>query len=189
MLFMGSCNASRICVIPVALLLALLPTTLNAAPINGRKLLEPNPATDWLAAKIRDSIIKRLELTDGQLGSIHGMIDVHRDELLAEVTAVKEARMTLMDQVRAEEFDAEAITEAHARVAETELQLTIHTGIVLQEVRQILTPDQRAEAALLVEELREGAELRFDDFEEKLSTGALLGKKWRGGAPSTGGFN
>lgn len=189
MLFKRTCNASHICVLPVALLLALLPTTLSAAPINGRKLLEPNAATDWLAAKIRDSIIKRLELTDTQLASIHDMIDVHRDVLLAEVTSVKEARMTLMDQIRAEEFDAEAITRAHTKVAEVELQLMVHTGIVLQDVRQVLTPEQRAEATLLVEELREGAELRFDDFEEKFSTGALLGKKWRNETPSSGGFN
>ena len=158
--------------------LALLPPTLGAAPLDGRKLLEPNPVTDWVAAKIRDGIIKRLDLSGSQLASIQDVIDKHREDLLADAIAVKEARMTLMNEVRAEELEVEAIRRAHADASAAELELWLRAGGILQEMRPILTPEQRQEAELLVEELLESAELRFDDLESKFAAGELLGKKW-----------
>lgn len=158
--------------------LALLPAGLGAAPLDGKKLLEPNPVTDWVAARIRDGVIKRLDLSNSQLASIHQVIDRHRDDLLTDATAVKEARMFLLNQVRSEQLDVEAIRRAHAEASAAELELWIRAGGILQEVRQILTPEQRREAELLVEELWEGAELRFDDLETKFANGELLGKKW-----------
>lgn len=168
----------RFCLVRVVLMLVLLPTSLEAAPLDGKKLLEPNPVTDWVAARVRDGVIKRLELSGSQLAAIHHVVDVHQDDLLADATAVKDARMLLMEQVRAESLDVEAVERVHAEVAGAELQLWIRTGTILQEMRQILTPEQLQEAETLVEELREGAELRFDDLETKFANGELLGKKW-----------
>lgn len=168
----------RFCFIRVVLMLVLLPASLEAAPLDGKKLLEPNPVTDWVAAKIRDGIIKRLDLSGSQLASIQDVVDQHRVDLLADAIAVKEARMSLLSQVRAEELEVEAIQRAHADASAAELQLWLRAGGILQEVREILTPEQRQEAELIVEELLEGAELRFDDLESKFANGELLGKKW-----------
>lgn len=159
-------------------MLVLLPTSLEAAPLDGKKLLGPNPVTDWVAARIRDGVFKRLELSGSQLVAIQNVIDDHREDLWADAAAIKVARMQLVDQVRAEQLDVEALQRVHAQAAEAELQLWIRTGRVLHDLRQILTPAQREEADLLVEELREGAELRFDDLERKFARGELLGKKW-----------
>ena len=64
-------------------------------------------------------------------------------------------------------------------MAETELRLLIHTAALVQEVRQYLTPEQLAEVDLLIDEFRQGAELRFDDLEKVFANGELLGRKWR----------
>lgn len=168
----------RFCFVRVVLMLVLLPTSLEAAPLDGKKLLGPNPVTDWVAARIRDGVFKRLELSGSQLAAIQDVIDVHREDLLADATAAKETRVVLMDQMLADGLDLEATQLAHAETAEIELRLLIRIATVLQEVRQVLTPEQRREAALLVEELREGAELRFVDLEAKFAAGELMGKKW-----------
>ena len=125
----------RFCFIRVVLMLVLLPASLDAAPLDGKKLLEPNPVTDWVAAKIRDGIIKRLDLSGSQLAAIQDVVDQHRVDLLADAIAVKEARMSLLSQVRAEELEVESIQRAHADASAAELQLWLRAGGILQEVR------------------------------------------------------
>ena len=154
-------------------------SSVSAAPIHGKKILAPNPAIDWVIAKARDSILRRLELSNDQWLAIHQILDEHSESLWDEIVAAKEARRDLVDQIRAEDLDAEAIELSHTRVAETELQLLIHTAVVLQEVKQHLTPAQLAEIDLIVEEVFEGAKLRFEDLEKTFASGDLLGRKWR----------
>ena len=175
-----SMRRTRTCFILLAtMMIGFLAVPVAAAPIHGKKILAPNPATDWLLAKVRDSILKRLDLTDEQLWSIHEVFDDHRDVLWDELEMAKGARLSLVDQMREVDLDTAAIRRAHAEVAETELQLLLHTAVVLQEINEYLTPEQLAEVDLLVEEFWEGAELRFADLEEVFANGELLGKKWR----------
>ena len=104
------------------LVLAVVPAWSSAAPLDGTRLLEPNPVTDWVAARIRDGVIKRLDLSDSQLASLHSVIDTHRETLLADAVAVKEARMLLVEKVRAQELDLEAVKTAHQQASEAELR-------------------------------------------------------------------
>ncbi len=170
-----SCNSSRICVLPAAALLTLLPSLLAGGKLDGRRVLGPNPISDWFSQRIRDGVVRRLGLTEQQLEGIRTSVDSHRETLLNELSLLKDSRMALMDEVRAENYDEEPIRLAHQVVCKAELELLLHTGLTLQEVRTHLTPEQRQEANALVAELKEGAELRYADFEERFSSGGLFG--------------
>ena len=152
---------------------------LPGAPINGKTILAPNPAVDWVIARARDSIHSRLELSNEQWLAIHEILDEHAGVLWEEILAAKEARQDLVERLRAEALDTEAILQSHSEVAETELRLLLHLAVIFQEARQHLTPAQLAEVDRIVEEVWEGAELRLADLERVFADGELLGRKWR----------
>ena len=170
-----SCNSSRICVLPAAALLTVLPSLLSGGKLDGRRVLGPNPISDWFGQRIRDGVVRRLGLSEQQLEEIRTSVDAHREPLLDELGRLKDARMALMDQIRAETYDEQAIRRAYQVVSQYELDLVLHTGVTLQEVRTHLTPEQRQEATALVEELKEGAEARYSDFEQRFASGDFLG--------------
>ena len=160
------------------LMVGALDSSVSAAPIHGKRILAPNPAVDWVIARARDSILARLELSNEQWLAIHQILDEHSKSLWDEIVAAKNARQELVDEIRAEDLDVDAIRRSHAKVSETELQLLLHLAAVFQEAREHLTPAQLTEIDRIVEEVWEGAELRMADLEESFASGDLLGKKW-----------
>ena len=115
--------------------------------------------------------------SEEQLYEIRGTIDPHREQLLAQITGLKDARIELVEAVAAETFDHERVRVAHAAAMSRELDLILTAGVVIGEVRPILTEEQLDEVAEMMEEIRESSERRFEDFAEKLSAGELLGLK------------
>ncbi len=152
---------------------------LESEPVAANRWLAPNPFSDWLTSRVRDSVLGRLELDQRQLRAIHELSEAHGLSLLEEIEAAKTARWALLDAVRSADPDALAIRSAHQGVAETELQLWLHGADILQELRRILRHDQLLEAEALIDELVQAAELHFDNLEENLRTGEPLGRKWR----------
>jgi hypothetical protein len=57
------------------------------------RYIEPNQMSNLLTRHVRKGIIKRIGLSDAQLGQIRDAIDPHREKLLGQITEVKDARI------------------------------------------------------------------------------------------------
>ena len=133
-------GTDRTSVSQAARLLTLLPALLSAAPSTGRA---------------RYDRLRRLDLGDGQIERIRSIVHEHRPLLLDETDELTTARTALMDRVRDEIFDAEELRAVHAWASEAELALAFHTAELLREIREVLTPEQRAAATEILRELEE----------------------------------
>jgi len=150
------------------------------------RYIEPNQMSNLFTRHVRKGIIKRIGLTEAQLYRIRSAIDPHREKLLAQLTELKDSRIELVYAVAEEPFDPKRVRTAHALAAAAEVELTLTVGVVLRDLRPILTKDQLREVGEMMEETREASELRFADFAEQLAAGELLGLKAAPAAPSPG---
>lgn len=139
------------------------------------RYIEPGPLTDWFARHVRNGIVKRLNLSDHQLGQIQEAIDPHRARLMKEIELVKETRMRLVETVRAQPYDAGAVGMVFEELRARELTLLTRAGAIYQDVWKILSVEQKDEADEIVAEIVTATELRFHDFRDSFLAGELLG--------------
>ena len=158
----------------VALMLSLIAIP-AAAEFKPGKYIEPNPLTDWFVRHVRNGMVKRLDLTDDQLLQIVVEIDPYREELIVDLEAIKDARMRLFENIRAEPYDAATVGLIFEELRAKELALLLRAGHIYQGVWGILTPEQKSEADEMVAEVISATELRFSDFRESFMAGELLG--------------
>jgi len=163
----------------LALILALLlvPVFGSAGEFKISRYIEPNQMSNLLTRHVRKGFIKRIGLSEAQLGQIRDAIDPHREKLFEQITEVKDARIDLIEAVVAESFDGERVRKAHVATESAELNLTLTLGTLIRDIRPILTEEQLREVGEMMEEVRESSEIRFADFAEHLAAGELLGVK------------
>lgn len=159
------------------LLLLMVPGLLSAGEFSPKRYIEPNPVSNLFTRMIRNGVINRLQLTDEQLLLIGRTMDPHRDQFLAELAAVKQARGSLLDALRTDPYDPEAVRLAYDAVAAVESELVVHAGAVAREVQKLLGPEQLEEVNEMIEETRDAIDVRFLDFSEDFAAGELLGTK------------
>ena len=164
--------ATRLLVVALMLSLFAIPA---AAEFKPGKYIEPNPLTDWFVRHVRNGMVKRLDLTDDQLLKIMNEIDPYREELIVDLEAIKDARMRLFENIRAEPYDAASVGLIFEELRAKELGLLLRAGHIYQGVWGILTPAQKSEADEMVAEVISATELRFSDFRESFMAGELLG--------------
>jgi hypothetical protein len=163
----------------VLLLLLVVPIQQASGEFKISRYIEPNQMSNLFTRHVRKGIIKRIGFSDAQLYEIRDAIDPHREKLLVQVTELKEARIILVEAVAAEPFVPEQVRTAYSEAMEKELDLMLTVGIVLRDVRPILTEDQLREVGEMLEEIRAASEIRFEDFSAKLAAGELMGLKDR----------
>ena len=105
-----------------------------------------------------ERMIERLDLTPAQRDTIRDLFEKHRDAAGPQHEEMQAARRALGERIQAETFDEAAIRTAAAKVAKIEADLAVQRGLVVSQVRQVLTPEQRAEARRMHEERREQRE-------------------------------
>jgi Spy/CpxP family protein refolding chaperone len=174
----------RSLVLLLALGLLLAPTLTGAREFKISRYIEPNQMSNLFTRHVRKGIIKRIGLTEAQLYRIRDAIDPHRKKLLSQMTELKDARIDLVYAVADEPFNPERVRTAHALAAAAEIELTLTVGVVIRELRPILTKEQLREMGEMMEEIREASELRFVDFSEQLAEGELLGLEAASTSPS-----
>ena len=156
-------------------------------PVSGEfkisRYIEPNQMTNLFTRHVRKKIIKRIGLNEPQLYQIRDIIDPHREKLLAQITEVKDLRVDLVEAVVDVNLDVEQVRKVHAEVASAEVELTLTLGVLVQEIRPILTEEQLREVGEMMEEVRESSEIRFEDFAQHLAAGELMGLEAEPDAP------
>jgi Spy/CpxP family protein refolding chaperone len=110
-------------------------------------------------------MLHRLDLTEDQQDEMRQLVDRHRQQTRPQVQQVSERRLDLFDRVHAPELDEAAIRDAAIAVAAAAAEIAVARAVLLQQVRQLLTPEQLEDAQeLLVHQravLQEGGGARF----------------------------
>lgn len=153
-----------------ALLLVLLPALATAGP-HGRRGpgfghgpgMGPGHGPMGMGFAM-GRLVERLDLTEAQRDEIHGVLEARREAGAGAREEMRAARKALFEQIHAEETDEGAIRQAAADVAALEADLAVERSLTLQEVRNVLTPEQRAEARQFFDEMKDFAEERGEGF-------------------------
>jgi len=119
--------------------------------------------------------IERLDLTPEQVQDVREILASHKQELTVELTRIKETRGTMFDAIHAEAYNEAAIRNAAAAVGRAEADLAVTRGQIAQEVRQVLTPEQREEAKEMLSDARAFVEGMADRMRERLAGDPLTG--------------
>lgn len=140
----------------LALTLAAIPASLLARPQGPGFGGGHGPGWSEGGGRMLERIADRLELSDQQREQIRAVHEVYHEDVEALVNVMRVARGDLQDRIVTDSFDEVAIREASSRVAAVSADLAVVRARIHSDVRQILTPEQIAEA----EEMRE----LFNDF-------------------------
>ena len=105
----------------------------------------------WLTERMQ----YRLDLTAKQKGQIDGLIQAHHEEYAPFHEEMRAARIALYDAIHADTFDEAAIRDASAQVSALEAERSVARAEMFQKIRATLTPDQQAEMADMIREMRE----------------------------------
>ena len=99
----------------------------------------PGPAAALLHGPVGD----RLELTDEQRDQIRGILEGQREASRPWHEDMKNLGDELEKAIEAEPFDEEAVRALARQVADIRVELAVARARTGQEVRAVLTPDQR----------------------------------------------
>ncbi len=156
---------SRILVATAAAL--LLPAALFAG--FNRSVQTPTPGG------IARRVVERLDLTPQQVEQIRTILGSHKTELAAELARIKEARTRQFESIHADAFDEAAIRAAGRAVGQAETELAVTRGRIVSEIRQVLTPEQQAEAQEMLADARSFVESFLERLKTRWSVDPLAG--------------
>ncbi len=110
-------------------------------------------------------MLHRLGLTEDQRDEIRRLVDQHREQTRPQLQQVSERRLDLFDRIHAPELDEAAIRDGAIAVATAGAEVAVARAVLLQQVRQLLTPEQLEDAQEMLDHqravLEEGGGVRF----------------------------
>ena len=89
------------------------------------------------------NMLLELNLTDAQKHDIAVILKDHRTEVSSVLTSMIAARKQLFELVTADELNEEAIRLAFRKTADYEEELTVLRAKLVQEIRTVLTTEQK----------------------------------------------
>lgn len=114
-----------------------------------------------------DRLAERLGLTPEQRDSIAAIRASFRDTLTAQRQATFELHQSLRGKVHADTLDETAIRATAEQLAQAQADLAVTQAQMLQQVRQVLTPEQLAQLDGLRQLRQERMEARRQRMEER----------------------
>lgn len=139
-----------------------------APPVEGRGA-RPAHARRLMAVAAQDMrlALGRLDLSDTQRTQVQEILQRHREELAAAVRKATAARRVLGDASATTPFDEGAIRAAAQAFGESEADLALTRARIRGEVWEVLSPDQRAKADQLRNEMKDRAARRARERAER----------------------
>lgn len=157
---------TKITIASLAATALLVPALLFAAGRGPR-----SPQAHGLAQRV----VERLDLTPEQVQDIREILAAHKPELTVELTRIKDARGKMFEAIHAGTYNEAAIRNAATAVGRAEAELAVTRGRIVQEVRQVLTPEQREEAEEMLADGRAFVEDLIARLRERLTSDPLAG--------------
>ncbi len=148
--------------LPMALALAVMLAPAALAQPSGRSM-GPGPGHGPGRGPNLERMTRHLDLTDQQRDQIRQILDNRRDGAAQLDTELRDARDRLHAAIHADVFDETGIRDASAAVALLEADRAVDMARTLQEVRQVLTPEQREKMGEMQQRRREHRQDRMHD--------------------------
>jgi Spy/CpxP family protein refolding chaperone len=111
---------------------------------------------------------ERLDLTSEQREAARAVLAGHARTLSTQIDAVVAARRSLFAAIHAPQLDESAVRGASAAVASAETELALTRARIASELRPLLSEEQRAELALLREDVSGLIDLVVDRVRARL---------------------
>lgn len=127
-----------------------LGTALAAQDTPAPPMAQP-AAHDWT----RGPMAERLKLTEAQKASLGEITARHKPALATKGRAAKEARKAFFEAMQKPETSAETLRGLHRAMSDQGLEFLLERRAMRQEIRALLTPEQREQAARM-EGVKEG---------------------------------
>jgi Spy/CpxP family protein refolding chaperone len=100
-------------------------------------------------------IFERLDLTDAQGELIERLMTEHRESIRPQVEQERTRRQEIMDLVHAEDVDETLIRTAVMEAAAVHADIAVERARLMQQIRLLLTPEQREKADEMFQRRRE----------------------------------
>ncbi len=107
------------------------------------------------AERMMERMTEKLDLSAQQQDQLGALLEANRENMQAGRDDMRSARETLKDAVAAENLDESAIRQASAVVASLQTEHALNRAAFLQQIREILSPEQMAEFQELKERRHE----------------------------------
>lgn len=123
------------------------------------------PRPEEFHKRMQDRVERALHLTDAQKASIKEIRARHHDGLQAKAHAAKDAGKAFMEAMHKPDTKVEDLKTLHRAQADANLDLLLEHRAMRQEIKAVLTPEQREKAARLegrMEGMRMGRRGGFD---------------------------
>ena len=108
-----------------------------------------------------------LDLSDDQELKIMEIIEKYQDQRQSTKNILFDARKTLADALQAEEFNEDAIRNAHRQVSSIREEMLVSRAKMMAEMKTVLTPEQiellKERRSQRIEKLKN----RFDNWEQQ----------------------
>jgi Spy/CpxP family protein refolding chaperone len=128
---------------------SLLPAMAQGAPAPapGCKMCPgPEGRRDMMMKRMAD----KLQLTEAQRASCKAVIEKHKGSLKAKGMAAREARKAFFEAMKKPDTAPDTLKALNRAQADTRLEATLERRALRQELRAILTPEQREKAAFMM---------------------------------------
>ena len=145
------------------LALAGVSGTASAAPPRGGHSHGPGHPPDGGPAML-ERLFDELDLSAGQREQAEAVLADHREAARGVLDRLGEAHAEMRDQIHADTLDEQAIREIASRMADAEAEMALARARTWQQIRGILTPEQRTEAQALFEKRRARMQERHERF-------------------------
>jgi protein CpxP len=144
----------------IALALLATPLLAQGPPARG-----PRPGhSRGVDRPMHERMLEQLDLTDDQREQIDQLISAHRDSMRDRRDQMRTRRMQMEDLADAEEFDEAAIRDAARAIAEVDADMAVERARLRHEIHELLTPEQQAKAAEMLQKRREFVRQHGRDF-------------------------
>ena len=107
----------------------------------------------FIPALIRHAVSSALDLTSEQQTQIDAVIAVYRPKLKEQLILAGAARKTLLTAIHAEQFNEAEVRSASRALASHKEELDVIRAQMAQQIRPLLTPEQRNKAKRFLENL------------------------------------
>jgi len=100
--------------------------------------------------RMQARMAEKLKLTDAQKASCKDIIAKYKPALKAKGQAAREARKAFMEAIQNPETTPDTLKALNRTMADTRIEATLARRALRQELRLVLTPEQREKAAYMM---------------------------------------
>lgn len=147
-------------------LLFLLITITVAGTVDARYFGRKHPMAPVGRGLMGLKTLIALDLADDQKSKIMEIIEKYQDQRQRTKNSLFDAKKTLADALHTEEFNEDAIRNAHRQISSIKEEMLVSRAKMMAEMKTVLTPEQIE----LLEERRsqriEKFKNRFDNWEQ-----------------------